>query len=1017
MKKLLFFLFVIFTLSITTFAQNEVSVTMFKSEISPHNMIDCLVKDKLFFEVDSIYPYGAYYIGAIYKGNSLQFVKATKDKVFNIDLSGVDNINEYSFKFFSFESFGNIKPIINLIEKRGTMTNFSYQNPIQLTQMPAGTGFRDPAIILVGDTYYMTGTKYPYFDAVGLGEVSGVDLYSSKDLVNWKFEANLLERPNIEDGKWYQNYFWAPEIYQTNGKFYLTVNASKRQTPNQIQEMGIWVADDIKGPYKALNEFQSLKVGNDASIFTDDDGKNYLLSSGLEAVEIDLSTGTTIGNKFEIVKSNSTPAQFDSVGCEGPYIIKRDGIYYCFYSTWTRGYEIGYATATNIKGPWTRCDKPLYGGLNVDWINRWNSTYGWNMIYDPSIYSHSFKEVGHNSVFQGPDGNDYIAAHVYASQDDLNNHKVTLAIDKLIIDNGVITIANSPTENGPTDTPQTIDVSTPYTPIPLKAINVFDTVVKGQDYSMPKQVNLLMTNGRKQQRAVSWSGNVNSSQAGTQTLVGTVHYAGQSFTCTLNVMVADTLSIAPINVNVLKNSTYKMPKFVNVTLDNGYIMLYKVIWESAVDTSIDGTQTINGTIPKINRSCQLIAEVGLNYVVSEDFNTNAVNPKATRLALFTPALVGISNNQYQSNGGTGVVGFWDTHYENYTFSANAQIGAGTGKLFVGTHTGYPAGHPHLDGGIWFGFSKTGTNIELIAGNPLKLINVTVGQYDLSTKKKIKVVENNNEIKLYVDETQLLSLTVGTDRKTVTVGSQSIVSNNTITVNGYAAVCTIDIVSSVDDLYLKAIRNATTMYTESFDDESMPNFRLAIPTPSATKVENGYFSNAINTVTWGAVGYTIQNSGKHSFSALIRIPQTDTGTVRIGTAVAYPAGFSAGDGGLWFELNNIENKINIIAGLPNKTATIDIPFDIGTKIKEFTKVEIVADEYSVRFYYYDNSVRLNAATVKLSSDKKTLDVYNFYSNKTATITLDSPLNIYSGYSVIHLHFSKSQCDDLMLTQMF
>lgn len=77
---------------------------------------------------------------------------------------------------------------------------------------------------------------------------------------------------------------------------------------------------------------------------------------------------------------------------------------------------------------------------------------------------------------------------------------------------------------------------------------------------------------------------------------------------------------------------------------------------------------------------------------------------------------------------------------------------------------------------------------------------------------------------------------------------------------------------------------------------------------------------------------------------------------------------------------------------------------------------MADEYGVRFNYYDNGIRLNVATVKLSNDKKTLDIYNFNSNKAVTIALDNPLNIYSGYSVIHHFYSKSQCDDVTLTQI-
>ena len=38
------------------------------------------------------------------------------------------------------------------------------------------------------------------------------------------------------------------------------------------------------------------------------------------------------------------------INIKGPRVIKRKGIYYLFYSSWGRGYKVGYATSTNIKG-------------------------------------------------------------------------------------------------------------------------------------------------------------------------------------------------------------------------------------------------------------------------------------------------------------------------------------------------------------------------------------------------------------------------------------------------------------------------------------------------------------------------------------------------------------------------------------------------------------------------------------------------------------------------------------------
>ena len=39
-------------------------------------------------------------------------------------------------------------------------------------------------------------------------------------------------------------------------------------------------------------------------------------------------------------------------GIEGPFVFKRDGYYFMFFSAWTRGYEIGLLRATTPLGPW-----------------------------------------------------------------------------------------------------------------------------------------------------------------------------------------------------------------------------------------------------------------------------------------------------------------------------------------------------------------------------------------------------------------------------------------------------------------------------------------------------------------------------------------------------------------------------------------------------------------------------------------------------------------------------------------
>ena len=77
---------------------------------------------------------------------------------------------------------------------------------------PLPVQFGDPYVLLASDgIYYMYGT--------GGGTVDGFSVYSSPDMVNWKAEGQVF-RGNVP-GSWGVANFWAPEVYERNGKFYM----------------------------------------------------------------------------------------------------------------------------------------------------------------------------------------------------------------------------------------------------------------------------------------------------------------------------------------------------------------------------------------------------------------------------------------------------------------------------------------------------------------------------------------------------------------------------------------------------------------------------------------------------------------------------------------------------------------------------------------------------------------------------------------------------------------------------
>lgn len=330
---------------------------------------------------------------------------------------------------------------------------FTYQNP--LSRSASGiNGLRDPFILRVDGTWYMTGTSKPFFEQ--LGDAPGVPLYSSSNLKTWKDEGLIIVR---KPGSWYQDRFWAPEIHVkqtlTGRKFYCTFNCFNKDA-HTGQGVGLAIADKIKGPYVILTPDKPLAPGNDADIFTDDDGQDYLFVAGVTARTVDLANAAVGAETWPVVPGGA-PTDWDTgagIGREGPEVIKIKGTYYCFYSSWGRGYEVGYATATNIHGPWKKAaQNPIYGAQSPAVCARYHKTYTQN----PNV---PYNQVGHGEPFIGPDGRWWISAHFGTNvrdplADARLNGNCQPGYDPLNFRSGVFLPTN------PTWTPQTVPLPLP----------------------------------------------------------------------------------------------------------------------------------------------------------------------------------------------------------------------------------------------------------------------------------------------------------------------------------------------------------------------------------------------------------------------------------------------------------------------------------------------------------------------------------------------------------------------------
>jgi xylan 1,4-beta-xylosidase len=309
-------------------------------------------------------------------------------------------------------SFAQINPF-GLPPSSTAKHEFRYTNPIT---RDSAISMRDHFIIKVRDKWYCTGTSEP----VWTGHNPGVRLLVSDDLIHWKQHSWLIDASKLPEDCPYNGRFWAPEIHFIKNKYYLTVNSGRvtDDDPKGMKTHSIWLfsSDSVTGPYKLVNGPLTPQYNNDATLFEDEDGQTYLYCSGngLFQAKIDLNTGKLITpiKKFLDKRQPGWP-EWMVGGIEGPFVIKKEGTYFMFFSTWTRGYEVGLLKSKSPLGPWELASpEPIFGTRKKGYrpelaINGGYADLKFQDTQDP------YQETGHNALFIGPDGKLWNSCHYF----------------------------------------------------------------------------------------------------------------------------------------------------------------------------------------------------------------------------------------------------------------------------------------------------------------------------------------------------------------------------------------------------------------------------------------------------------------------------------------------------------------------------------------------------------------------------------------------------------------------------
>lgn len=261
------------------------------------------------------------------------------------------------------------------------------------------TTIRDPMIVVVGDTYYLTGTQPPYWK----GENAGMHLWSSKDLKSFTYHGIIVKRDDMSEDLWCRDRFWAPELFFSDGKYYATFSCrnESEEHPHGFG-VGLAVADKAEGPYKLVSVKEPVCSGIDGTIFKDDDGKLYIGANGKDPESdklglfirsLDVSTGSSSDPR--VACTTGDEGEWDHIGVEGQCIVKRHGMYFQWYSSWSDTYyAAGVMTSDSIDGPWKK--SPLNPILKEN---------------------EEYYKCGHNHSFKGLDGKDYVIFHAFCRYD------------------------------------------------------------------------------------------------------------------------------------------------------------------------------------------------------------------------------------------------------------------------------------------------------------------------------------------------------------------------------------------------------------------------------------------------------------------------------------------------------------------------------------------------------------------------------------------------------------------------
>lgn len=230
---------------------------------------------------------------------------------------------------------------------------------------------RDPFVMPYKGKYYLYGTRGS--ECWG-SEAFGLDVYISEDLENWTEPKEIFTRP---DGFWATKNYWAPEVYEYNGAFYMFVSL---KSDTECRGTFIFRSDSPDGKFVPYSERITPEGQEclDGTLYISKSGTPYMVychewtqikDGTICAVEISRDLKRSVGKPFRLITASDAPwivpaCDDDKFVTDGPYMVRLDNgkLIMMWSSFGSEGYTEAVARSSNgdIDGVWTHDSELIF---------------------------------------------------------------------------------------------------------------------------------------------------------------------------------------------------------------------------------------------------------------------------------------------------------------------------------------------------------------------------------------------------------------------------------------------------------------------------------------------------------------------------------------------------------------------------------------------------------------------------------------------------------------------------------